>query len=241
MYIISNMTNNNIDINQINDFLNKANEALSCDASCQENKKSNELRRKYLESKTNLLTAPEEVEVSFKNYLTYTKGDDAYDEYHDKQIELKANTVVSKFRDNFHGAIKKTSELYDTYSGLLLNFNHVSDLYIKLVQENAKLELEVKNKFSDVLTNDRKSYYEDQSIENLRFYHKLFMGLYIIILIVFLVSIFMFPSSSSKGVLFAILIIFIIYPFVCNKIFLFLFDIYNSILSVLPKNVYKDI
>jgi hypothetical protein len=131
--------------------------------------------------------------------------------------------------------------LYDTYSGLLLNFNHVSDLYIKLVQENTKLELEVKNKFSDVLTNDRKSYYEDQNIDNLRFYHKIFMGLYIIILIVFVVSIFMFPSSLSKGVLFAILIIFIIYPFVCNKIFLFLFNIYNSILNVLPKNVYKDI
>jgi hypothetical protein len=240
MYIISNMTNN-IDINKFNDFLNKANEALSCDASCQENKKSNELKRKYLESKTNLLTAPEQVEVSFKNYLTYTKGDNAYNEYHDKQLEMKANTAVTKFRDNFHEAIKKTAELYDTYSGLLLNFNHVSDLYIKLVQENTKLELEVKNKFSDVLTNDRKSYYEDQNIDNLRFYHKVFMGLYIIILIVFVISIFMFPSSLSKGILFAILIIFIIYPFVCNKIFLFLFNIYNSFLGVLPKNVYKDI
>jgi hypothetical protein len=232
---------NNIDINQFNDFLNKANEALSCDASCQENKKSNNLRRKYLESKTNLLTAPEQVEVSFKNYLTYTKGDDAYNEYHDKELETKAHTVVSQFRDNFHEGIQKTAKLYDTYSGLLLNFNHVSDLYIKLVQENTKLELEVKNKYSDVLTNDRKTYYEDQSIDNLRFYHKIFMGLYIIILIVFVVSIFMFPSSLSKGVLFAIVLIFIIYPFVCNKIFLFLFDIYNSILGVLPKNVYKDI
>ena len=122
-----------------------------------------------------------------------------------------------------------------------MNVQNAKNLYNSMIKKNNNFDITAKNTLYDISTNDRKSYYEDQSIENLRFYHKLFMGLYIIILIVFLVSIFMFPSSSSKGVLFAILIIFIIYPFVCNKIFLFLFDIYNSILSVLPKNVYKDI
>jgi hypothetical protein len=231
----------NIDVNQINDFLNKANEALSCDATCQENKKVKNLKLDYLKSKTNLLTAPDQVEVSFKNYLTYTKGDDAYNEYHDKQLELKADTVVLNFKKNFHEAAKKTGELYDTYSGLLLNFNHVVELYIKLVKENKVLELEVKDKSEDVLTNDRKTYYEDQSIENLRFYHKLLMFLYIIILIVFIISIFKFPSSLPKAALVAILVGFIIYPFICAKIFIFFIEIYNSILSILPKNVYRTI
>ena len=94
---------------------------------------------------------------------------------------------------------------------------------------------------SDVLTNDRKTYYEDQSIDNLGFYYTIIMVVYVICLIVFTVSIFMFPSSSSKGTLFGILLFFIIYPLICVRIFNFLYHIKDTIMGVLPKDVYKDI
>ncbi len=86
---------NNIDINQFNDFINNANSALSCDADCQDKKKRNELKKKYLEAKTNLLTAPVQLETTYKNYLTYTKGDDAYNEYQERELQEKAKTIVS--------------------------------------------------------------------------------------------------------------------------------------------------
>ena len=128
--------------------------------------------------------------LSFKNYLTYTKGDDAYNDYRDKELLLKANTIAHNFKKKFSEDIKTTAELYNTYSGLLINFNHVVELYVKLVKENNILGLEVKDKSEDVLTNDRKTYYEDQSINNLRFYYKIFLFLYIVVLIVFIISIF---------------------------------------------------
>ena len=55
---------------RLNDFLNNANNILSCDADCQEQRKKSDLKKKYLEAKTNLLTAPIQVETSYKNYLT---------------------------------------------------------------------------------------------------------------------------------------------------------------------------
>lgn len=232
---------NNIDVNKFNDFLDNANKVLSCDSACQEQKKKNLLKKKYLEAKTNLITAPNQVETSYKNYLTYSKGDSAYNEYQEKQLQEKAEIVITTFKSNFNDGIESAKASYDTYSGLLLNFSHIVELYTKLVKENKLLTLEVKNKTSDVLTNDRKTYYEDQSIDNLGFYHKILMFFYIIFVIVFAVSIFVFPSTSTKGTLIAILVFFLIYPFICVRIFKFLYHIKDTIMGVLPKDVYKDI
>ena len=232
---------NNIDVNKFNDFLDNANNVLSCDSKCQEKKKKIELKKKYLEAKTNLLTAPNQVETSYKNYLTYSKGDTAYNEYRENELQQKAEIVVTTFKTNFSDGIGKAKESYDTYSGLLLNFSHVVELYKKLVKENHILELALKNKTSDVLTNDRKTYYEDQSIDNLRFYHTIILIIYLIFLIGFAVSIFLFPSASSRGSLIATLVFFIIYPFICVRIFKFLYYIKDIIMGVLPKDVYSDI
>ena len=232
---------NNIDVNKFNDFLDNANKVLSCDSNCQEQKKKNQLKKKYLEAKTNLITAPNQVETSYKNYLTYSKGDSAYNEYQENQLQEKAEMIITTFKSNFSDGIENIKASYDTYSGLLLNFAHIVELYTKLVKENKILTLEVKNKTSDVLTNDRKTYYEDQSIDNLIFYHHILMFFYIIFVIVFAVSIFVFPSTSTKGMLLAILIFFLIYPFICVRIFKFLYHIKDTIMGVLPKDVYSDI
>ena len=232
---------NKIDVNKFNDFLDNANNALSCDSKCQEKKKKDELKKKYLEAKTNLLSAPNQVETTYKNYLTYTQGDTAYNEYRENELQKKAETVVIAFKTNFSDEIKKTKESYDTYSGLLLNFAHIVELYKKLVKENADLTLALKNKTADVLTNDRKTYYEDQTIDNLNFYHTIILIMYIIFLIGFAVSIFLFPSSSSRGSLLGILLFFIIYPFICVRIFKFLYYIKDIIIGIFPKDVYSDI
>jgi hypothetical protein len=232
---------NKIDVNKFNDFLDNANNALSCDSKCQEKKKKDELKKKYLEAKTNLLSAPNQVETTYKNYLTYTQGDTAYNEYRENELQKKAETVVIAFKTNFSDEIKKTKESYDTYSGLLLNFAHIVELYKKLVKENVDLTLALKNKTADVLTNDRKTYYEDQTIDNLNFYHTIILIIYIIFLIGFAVSIFLFPSSSSRGSLLGILVFFIIYPFICVRIFKFLYYIKDIIMGIFPKDVYSDI
>lgn len=232
---------NNIDVNKFNDFLDNANNVLSCDSDCQEKRKKSELKKSYLEAKMNLLTAPTQVETTYKNYLTYTKGDDAYNEYHEKELQQKAATIITTFKTNFSDEVKNAKDSYDTYSGLLLNFAHVVELYHKLVKENAALTLKIKDTSSDILTNDRKTYYEDQSIDNLIFYHNIIMAIYVICIIVFAVSIFLFPSTSSKGALLAILVFFIIYPFICIRIFKFIFYIKDLILGIFPKNVYSTI
>lgn len=119
---MSSQTPPNVDVTQFNDFIAKASEMLTCDAQCQESRKAEELKKKYLDSQTNLKSASSQVETSYKNYLTYTKGDSAYSDYEEQQFELEAkkitSTALSKFQSErrsqrFIRSIQRiTRELY---------------------------------------------------------------------------------------------------------------------------------
>ena len=46
---------NNIDVNKLNDFLDTANQTLSCDSNCQEKKKISELKKKIFRIKNKFI------------------------------------------------------------------------------------------------------------------------------------------------------------------------------------------
>jgi hypothetical protein len=245
------MSTNKISRHKFNDFIDKASEILTCDSKCQEEKKRVELEQKYLESKTNLLTAPSLVETSYKNYLTFAEGENAYNEYRERELESKAKTIVEAFKNNFQEEVAKAKTLLKTYTGLLLNYTHVVEFFGTLKKENALLNLEVKNTTSDLLTNDRKTYYEDQKIDNLYFYYKILLFIYLIVCGSFLIwtSVGMFRRMGAKGepmskrimVPLFILFLFVMYPYFITSIFSHIFRLYDFIVSLLPKNVYKTI
>jgi hypothetical protein len=234
-----------MNVEKFNEFINNANDILSCDPKCQEKKKRVELKHKYLESKTNLLTAPSQVETSFKNYLTFAKGESAYNDYREHELETKAETVSETFNNNFQEAVEKAKVLLKTYTGLLLNYTHVFEFYESLKKDNAVLRLEVKDTTSDLLTNDRKTFYEDQRIENLYFYYKILLFIYIIIGGFFLIMtlIGLYRRMGVKGESFLkkifvpllILLVYFIFPFFTTTIFYYIFTLYDIIVSMLPK------
>ena len=245
------MSTNNMSVDKFNDFINKATEVLSCDSKCQEEKKRVDLKHKYLESKTNLLTAPSQVETSYKNYLTFTKGDSAFNEYKEHQLEIKAEKTAEIFKGTFHEAIENTKTSLKTYTGLLLNFTHVVEFYESLKKENVALSLEVKDTTSDLLTNDRKTFYEDQKIDSLYFYYKILLFIYVIVC-GFYVNWTLFKLYKRMGekgeplknrilIPLLLLIVFSIYPFLTTTIFYYIFKLYNLLISMLPKNVYTTI
>lgn len=245
------MSTNNMSVEKINEFISKATDILSCDSKCQEEKKRVELKGKYLESKTNLLTAPTQVESTFKNYMTFAKGETAYNEYLEQQLEAKAETIAETFKSNFYEEIEKAKTLLETYNGLLLNFVHVAEYYDSLKKENIKLNLEVKDTTSDLLTNDRKTFYEDQKIDNLYFYYKILLFVYFLVCGSFIIwsLVGMFRRMGVKGepmskkIMFPLigLILFGLYPYFTTTIFYYIFKLYELIISILPKNVYTTI
>lgn len=234
--------NSQLTLDNLNQFIDNANKTLSCDTNCQKANKNNNLKNIYLDSITNSASSSAQEQIAYKNYIIATQGQSAYDNEIDKQLNQKANMISDIVIKIFNENLYNTELSLGTYKGLLINFNNLVDYYVLNVNKNARFENNSKIKTSDVLTNERKTFYEDQSIERIKYINKLLFYFYFLLIILLIIFAFIFPLKLSYLKIFVIVILLVIYPFIALKLFSFLIYIYNFIvLNILPKNVYKTI
>jgi hypothetical protein len=229
------------DINKINSMFSQLQSMISCDGPCLQKKEAENLKQKMQDAQVNVETAPSQYQVAQQNYVTFTAGESAYNELYDQQLKNQADEVIQKYKEKYDEITKKIKQQIETYEGILINFRNVADLYLKYKKENVELGKQFKNTANDVLTNERKTFYQDQQVDVLKFYY------YYIILIVYIICVFlycifslMYPSKSDWKVRFAIFILFILLPFVSTWILgLFIYIVYE-LYNLIPKNVYKE-
>jgi hypothetical protein len=236
----NNNINNNLD--KFNSMIDKATAVISCGPECQRQKKDEELEQAYFNAQTNLATAPNNLYVSRQNYVVFDQGQEAYDELIDSELLQQAEQLTSYFQTNFTNESQNINFNINTYSGLLINLKNIFDLYLKYKQENIDLFKQLKEETNDLLTNDRKTYYQDQGIDNLKFYYHYFLlFIYVIVVLIYVVYNFMYPSQLSILVRIIILVVMVLLPFISTfilgKIIGFIYQIYNW----LPKNAHKQL
>ena len=123
---------------------------------------------------------------------------------------------------------------------MLVNYRNVVDLFKQYFTENNKLRKQLKDETNDVLTNERKTFYEDQQIDSLNgWYHYIILVIYIISVICFVIFSLIYPTQTSLLTRFIILIFFIILPFISSWLLGHIIYIIYWIFGLLPKNVYK--
>ena len=235
----NNNINNNLD--KFNSMIDKATVAISCDSECQRQQKDEELQQAYLNAQINLATAPNNVYVSRQNYVVFDQGQPAYDELIDSELLQQAQKLTSYYQNNFTNESQNIIFNINTYSGLLINLKNIFDLFLKYKEENIKLFKQLKDETNDVLTNDRKTYYQDQGIDNLKFYyHYFFLLIYIITVLAYIIYNFMYPSQISILLRVLFLALMVLLPFISTwilgKIISIIYDIYNW----LPKNAHRQ-
>ena len=232
---------NQIDMNKFNTLISQASDAVLCNSECRKQRETDKLKQNYLNSQTNLSSGPSQVQVAEKNYVTFTEGPSGYNDLLDSRLQEKAQEIVNKFTEYFESDSKEITTQIDTYEGLLINFKNVAELYLNYKKENVQLIKDLKNETNDVLTNERKTYYEDQKIDGLKgFYYYILLGIYIICLIGFIIFSLMYPSQSSLINKIVTFICFILLPFFSTWILeKFIYLIY-TLYELLPKNVYAQ-
>lgn len=230
---------NQIDINKFNTLISQASDALLCNSECREQREADKLKQIYLNSQTNLASASNQVQVAEKNYVTFTQGTSAYNDLLDNQLQENAQQISDKFIDYFKADSQEIETQIETYHGLLLNFKNVAELYLKYKTENIQLVKNLKEQTNDVLTNERKTYYQDQKIHGLKeFYYYILLVIYIICLIGFIVFSIIYPSQTNWKVKLATFIGFILLPFLSTFILGNIINIIYKLYYMLPKNVY---
>jgi hypothetical protein len=232
---------NQIDMNKFNTLISQASDAVLCNSECRKQRETDKLKQNYLNSQTNLASASNQVQVAQKNYVTFTQGNSGYNDLLDSQLQEKAQEIADTFTEYFESDSKEITTQIDTYEGLLLNFKNVAELYLKYKTENVQLIKDLKDETNDVLTNERKTYYEDQKIDGLKgFYYYILLGIYIICLIGFIIFSLMYPSQTSFMGKLVSIIGFILLPFfstwILDKIIYLIYTVYD----MLPKNVYAQ-
>jgi hypothetical protein len=232
---------NQVDINKFNTLISQASDAIMCDSECRKQRETDKLKQNYLNSQTNLSSASNQVEVAQKNYVIFTQGESAYNDLLDNQLQEKAEQIANQFTEYFQGDSVKIETQIDTYEGLILNFKNVVELYLNYKKENVQLIKDLKDETSDVLTNERKTYYADQKIDGLKsFYFYFLLTIYVICVICFGVFSIMYPSQSNWKIKVATFIGFILLPFfstwILGKIIYLIYNLYE----LLPKNVYAQ-
>jgi hypothetical protein len=230
----------NYDLNQFNSFLQKATDAVTCDSECQRSRTIDNLRQKFVNAQTNTQSANYQLQVAQRNYVTFSEGDGAYNDLLQQQFEEKANLISQKFQENFDKETTQVARQIETYGGILINFKNIVDLYFNYKKENIKLFKKLKEQTNDVLTNERKTYYIDQSKDTLTyFYFYILLTIYIIIIICYLLFSLMYPSNTSIIKRILIFIGLIVLPFLSYFILALVIYIGYKIFGLIPKNVYR--
>ena len=120
--------------------------------------------------------------------------------------------------------------------------DYLEDLYENYYTINTNLKTDINKATGDVVTNDRKTYYETQNNNYLKNWYVVYKFIYIVIIIVFIIFLFVKKSEYSFISRVLILIFFILYPIYITKT---VFWIWNKVIlriwELLPSNIYKSI
>jgi len=233
---------------QLNALLEQSTASLSCGPDCQKIKKKKDLEQKYLDAQTHLQTAPIEYQEARKEYYIYAKGEPAYNDLIEKELNKKAHMITKLIHDKFKEEIQQASLLNTYYNSDLVNSKNTIELYKNYFGKNLETEKLILSSHGDVLTNDRKTYYETQELENLQSWQNVFFffywGLVIVILVFLYIPILKNKDNGLVKKIITILIIaipFIVYPIFIPAIVGFFIGIVTNIRSYLPKNVYNNL
>jgi hypothetical protein len=226
---------------KLNKLLEQSLSAISCGPDCQKEKTTTDLKQKYLNAQTNIQTAPVQLETTKKNYYVFSKGQPYYDNMLEQELNQKAKIMGEMLTTNFNEEISNASLMNSYYNTELTNSAYTKELYLVYLEKNQQIQKEIKEHHSDVLTNDRKTYYETEALEDLKYWYNFFWYIYYL----FVMPIFTFAlvTNSSYHLLFKILIEFIVfvYPYYIDFIFRQTYDFFYSIWMQLPKNVYNNL
>ena len=160
-----------------------------------------------------------------------------------QQDELvnKANQIAALLTESFNEEVSNAKTMNAYYNTALINSNYTTQLYEEIKKQNVEMEKELRNSQGDILTNDRKTYYETDALERLKSWYSFWWYLYYILIMVIFLSLLLVPSKFSfisKSIIFILLIF---YPYYINYIMLLVKKLFTNVSNSIPKNVYNNL
>jgi len=226
---------------KINQLLELSSQELICGPDCQQQKISTELKQKYLDAQTNLQTAPINLENTKKNYYVYTEGGPFYDNMLETELQQKADTISTLLSENFNSEVSDANVMNVYLNTALINSKYTTELLENYLEKNKQLKLQLKERYGDILTNDRKTYYETDALNTLTFWYKLFWYIYYVLVIILILAFIFSPNDFSRTTKIIIGALVLFYTYYIDYIVRWVYGLWKLLISRLPKNVYNNL
>jgi hypothetical protein len=230
-----------INQDKINKLLEQSSEAIMCGPDCQKIKVSEELKQKYLDAETNLQTAPIKLDESKKNYYVYTEGRPYYDNMKEQELIKKANSIAKVLEDNFNNEVANASTMNNYLNTAIINSKNTTDLLKDYLNKNQSLKVKLRERRGDILTNDRKTYYETEAIDRLALWYRFYWYIYYILSVMLILAFIFSPSGLSLIAKIGVTILIIFYPYYVDYINKWVYGEYTWVQNNIPKNVYNNL
>ena len=158
------------------------------------------------------------------------------------QSDSVVNNNINKIKSLFTDEIDNANKINSYYS--IMKFGKTDSLNkLKEIYSETQDELEKNNKqyTEDILTNNRKTYYEREALYSLQNWNVFFWYLYYIAVVIFCLGVIFTPSSVPKYISIFVIILMIFYPYIIEPIINKVKEYYNVFYRVYPKNVYNNL
>lgn len=157
-----------------------------------------------------------------------------------RNILGEANTEEAKKMKEFNALKDSITPILNTYENNRVNSINLFDSYKNYIEENKKLEKQVTDTSSDIQTNDRKTFYQNEASESLDLYYWILLSVYILTVVGFAVCWYLLPTGMSNPKLLFLFICLVLYPLFSTRILHYIMYLYNLLLDFLPKNMYNQ-
>lgn len=142
--------------------------------------------------------------------------------------------------NNINRLLTQINWMLPAYTTQLKEYYYLFDLNKKYDDENEDYNLNSQKEYGDMLKNQRKTFYQDQGIDSLDNYYYWLRAVYILTVIVFMISFFIFPSDWSPMKQLLAFVFLMLLPFGSTYIMTIFIRLLHGAYNLLPKNTYLD-
>ena len=156
------------------------------------------------------------------------------------RLDVNTSTLDSNVynMNTFNRIIDGITNILPDYTTKYTEYSYLFDLYTKYDDEHDNYNTSTQKEFTDLLKNERKTYYEDQGIDSLHSYYYWLLAVYILTVIVCVISFFIFPSDWLPMKKMLVLFVLVMLPFGSSYIMTVIIRLLHGAYNLLPKNAY---
>ena len=200
-----------------------------------------ELKAAYDKAKYDLSIAPSNVKTTKKAYIVAKDGELEYEQITKQEAYQIAEKELLKLIEEYFNLLEMVYTQAEALEIAEEGIGYMDDILLQTISNNAVSEEYIEKSLNDILTNDRKSYYEQDKYDNLKSWNRIWFWSYLFLWVIFSLSLFLTTNEYSQLSIISkvgLILSFIIYLFIAKYIVLMIISFIVFCVTLFPKNVY---